>query len=67
MATYTSIVLAERPQGTPRLPIPGRTFRKETHPVPTEADLREGQVLIEAYYLSLDPAMLGWMTGRLPF
>jgi len=50
--------LAERPQADI---IPGKTFRHTTLPAPTEADLQDGQVLLENLYLSLDPAMRGWM------
>jgi hypothetical protein len=30
----------------------------------TEADLKDDQVLIETLYLSLDPAMRGWLNGN---
>ncbi|OCK75570.1 NAD(P)-binding protein [Lepidopterella palustris CBS 459.81] len=56
--TYTSVVLASRPTGDI---IPGSTFKLKTHPVPTESDLKDGEVVFESRYLSLDPAMRGWL------
>lgn len=53
--------LAERPTGPI---IPGKTFRQTRIAAPTEADLRDGQVLIECLYVSLDPAMRGWLDDR---
>lgn len=52
------IVLAERPHGEI---IPGQTFHQRVTPAPTEADLADGDVLVEVLYLSLDPAMRGWL------
>lgn len=46
--------LAERPK--PDL-VPGKTFEKRTNPAPTADQLKDGQVLVESLYLSLDPAM----------
>ena len=60
-STYQSIVLAERPKDNI---IPGQTFSVKTNPVPTEDDLKDGQVLVETLYLSLDPAMRGWLNGN---
>lgn len=53
-----SIVLAERPKGPV---IPGQTFRQEHHPVPPASSLKDGEVLLETIYLSLDPAMRSWL------
>ncbi|GAP90653.2 putative NADP-dependent leukotriene b4 12-hydroxydehydrogenase [Rosellinia necatrix] len=53
-----TFVLAERPKAHI---IPGQTFRLEKGTAPTAADLKDGQVLVEALYLSLDPAMRGWL------
>ncbi|KAI1339820.1 NAD(P)-binding protein [Xylariaceae sp. FL0016] len=53
-----TFVLAERPQGDI---IPGQTFRLETSPAPTADQLKDGEILVEALYLSLDPAMRGWL------
>ena len=58
--TYQSVVLAQRPNENI---IPGETFSIKTNPSATESDLKDGQVLIEALYLSLDPAMRGWLNG----
>jgi len=56
--TYKSVVLAERPKAAI---IPGETFHLKENPTITEADLKDGQVLVETLYLSLDPAMRGWL------
>lgn len=53
--------LAERPKGEIA---PGKTFRQRQVPAPTEADLHEGQVLLECLYVSFDPAMRGWLDDR---
>lgn len=53
--------LAERPTGPI---VPGKTFRQRRVPAPTEADLREGEVLVESLYVSFDPAMRGWLDDR---
>lgn len=58
----TSVVLAERPK--PKI-IPGKTFAKKVQPAPTEADLKDGQILAETLYIGLDPAMRGWLNGEL--
>lgn len=55
-----TFVLAERPKTHI---VPGQTFRLEKAPAPTADDLKDGQVLVEALYLSLDPAMRGWLNG----
>jgi NADPH-dependent curcumin reductase CurA len=51
------IVLAARPQGTPRL----TDFRLEETAIPTPAS---GQLLLGVQYLSLDPYMRGRMDDR---
>jgi NADPH-dependent curcumin reductase len=51
------IVLAARPQGRPK----PTDFRFEDTPIPT---LSEGQILLKAQYLSLDPYMRGRMDDR---
>ncbi|KAL7940085.1 zinc-binding dehydrogenase [Trichoderma barbatum] len=60
MAHHQIVVLAERPLGDI---VPGRTFQQKSMPVPTEKDLNDGQVLAETLYISLDPAMRGWLKG----
>lgn len=60
MARQTlSIHLASRPN--PSI-IPGQTFTQRTSPAPTAADLKPDHVLLETLYLSLDPAMRGWLS-----
>jgi NADPH-dependent curcumin reductase CurA len=65
-STYQSVVLAKRPTGQI---VPGETFEKKENPMVTEADLKDDEVLVEVLYLSLDPAMRGWLNGTylLPF
>jgi len=58
---YRSVVLAKRPKDNI---IPGETFTLKSQPAPTEADLKDGEVLFESLYLSLDPAMRGWLNGN---
>ncbi|KAI0399949.1 hypothetical protein F4802DRAFT_526417 [Xylaria palmicola] len=53
-----TFVLAERPKAHV---IPGQTFRLEKGTAPTADDLKDGQLLVESLYLSLDPAMRGWL------
>ncbi|PKS07153.1 hypothetical protein jhhlp_005753 [Lomentospora prolificans] len=55
------IVLAERPEGDI---IPGQTFHQKITPAPTADDLKDGEILIENIYLSLDPAMRGWLNDK---
>ena len=58
MATTQSVVLAERPTGDLQ---PGKTFRMQPQKKLSEDDLKDGQALVETIYLSLDPAMRGWL------
>jgi NADPH-dependent curcumin reductase CurA len=53
--------LVERPKTNI---IPGQTFRVRQVPAPTEADLKDGQVLLESLYISFDPAMRGWLDDK---
>ncbi|RDW73705.1 putative zinc-binding alcohol dehydrogenase-containing protein 1 [Coleophoma crateriformis] len=57
-STYKSVVLAQRPKATI---VPGETFKIKENPMVSERDIKDGEVLIEALYLSLDPAMRGWL------
>ncbi|MGK0366065.1 MAG: NADPH-dependent curcumin reductase CurA [Saprospiraceae bacterium] len=50
----TQIKLAQRPVGLPT----ADTFNIEKNPIPVPA---EGEVLLKTKYISLDPAMRGWM------
>jgi NADPH-dependent curcumin reductase CurA len=58
MPSYTSIHLAERPQDGI---VAGKTFTPKQHPVPSASSLKDGEVLFQTLYLSLDPAMRGWL------
>lgn len=55
-SNYTRIVLNERPAGD----IDDKTFRTETHQF-SSLKVGKAQVLIQVTYLSLDPAMRGWL------
>jgi NADPH-dependent curcumin reductase CurA len=59
-STYQSVVLAQRPKS---LIVPGETFTLKTNPMVSEKDLKDDQLLVESLYLSLDPAMRGWLNG----
>lgn len=52
---YTRITLAERPQAN----ILPTTFKREV--VPFDLKPGPGQILVKSLYLSLDPAMRGWL------
>ncbi|KAL8767362.1 MAG: hypothetical protein Q9209_006125 [Squamulea sp. 1 TL-2023] len=61
-STYTSVHLAKRPKD---VIIPDETFTLRTNDIPKAADLKDGEVLFQSLYLSLDPAMRGWLNGGL--
>ncbi|EJD06584.1 alcohol dehydrogenase [Fomitiporia mediterranea MF3/22] len=54
---HTQYVLAERPKEH----VLATTFRKETVPTPQPG---EKQVLVKVNYLSMEPAMRGWLNDR---
>ncbi|KAF9804478.1 hypothetical protein IEO21_09379 [Rhodonia placenta] len=55
---YTRVVLAERPKAA----VTPSTFRKEV--VPFDSKAGPSQVLVKVEYVSLDPAMRGWLNDR---
>ncbi|KAJ3936296.1 MAG: hypothetical protein NXY57DRAFT_1046192 [Lentinula lateritia] len=57
---YTRIVLNERPPGD----MDSRTFRSEKASY-SELKVGDDQVLVQVTWLSLDPAMHGWLRGRI--
>lgn len=59
-SSYTSIHLAKRPKSNI---VPGETFESKTNNMPKASDLNDGEVLFKTLYLSLDPAMRGWLNG----
>ena len=61
MATYTTIHLAERPTD---LIVPGKTFAAKRQTVPKPSALKDGEVLFQTLYLSVDPAMRGWLNDK---
>lgn len=56
MTQYTAIHLAQRPSG---IPIGPELFKVVKKDIPSAGP---GQILIKQTYMSLDPAMLGWMS-----
>lgn len=58
MATRQTVILAERPKGDIQ---PGKTFKMQPEKKLGKDDLKGGQALVETVYLSLDPAMRGWL------
>lgn len=48
------IIFKKRPIGVPD----SDTWQLETNPIP---ELQDGEILVEHHYISLDPAMRGWM------
>lgn len=58
MATTQTVILSERPKGDVQ---PGKTFKMRPERRLGENDLKDGQALVETVYLSLDPAMRGWL------
>lgn len=56
------VILAERPKGGPI--VAGKTFVTRREARPKEEDLKDGEVLLETLYVSLDPAMRGWIEGN---
>lgn len=62
MSEYQTVVLAKRPGFGPI--VPGETFALKSATRPSEADLKDGQYEVKSLYLSLDPAMRGWLNGK---
>jgi NADPH-dependent curcumin reductase CurA len=60
MATYNTVVLAKRPKGPI---VQGETFALKQRAMPNESELKDGEVIFQSLYLSLDPAMRGWLNG----
>ena len=61
-STYKSVHLAKRPKNNI---IPGETFFLKQNDVLRESNLEDGDVILQTLYLSLDPAMRGWLNGEL--
>ncbi|KAK5296963.1 hypothetical protein LTR99_008605 [Exophiala xenobiotica] len=60
-STYKSVVLAKRPKDNI---VCGETFRVVSdNQAPSPADLKDGEVLFQPNYLSIDPAMRGWLNN----
>ena len=55
-----AVRLVKRPNG---LPDPDQDFALQREPQPTPADVPPGHVLVRLRYLSMDPAMRGWMSS----
>lgn len=58
MSVHKAIHLAERPFGNIS---PDKTFSVQTHDNPKSSDLQDGEVILKTLYLSIDPAMRGWL------
>ncbi|KAJ4382586.1 hypothetical protein N0V86_001808 [Didymella sp. IMI 355093] len=58
MPSYTSVHLKERPTDAI---VAGKTFESKQQSVPSASSLKDGEVLFQTLYLSLDPAMRGWL------
>jgi NADPH-dependent curcumin reductase CurA len=56
--TFQSVILAKHPKTNI---VPGVTFKLTTNPILTADDLKNGQVILETLYISIDPAMRGWI------
>ncbi|EXJ91855.1 hypothetical protein A1O3_00405 [Capronia epimyces CBS 606.96] len=56
--TYKAVTLAKRPKDSI---VAGETFTVVAKPTPSAHDLKDGEVLFESNYLSIDPAMRGWL------
>lgn len=57
MPGFTSIHLRERPEAA----IKSDTFEVRSNSAPDAASLKEGELLVRVDYLSIDPAMRGWL------
>lgn len=61
MSTFQTIVLAKRPGFGPV--VANETFSSKNANRKNEKDLKEGEFEVQTLYLSLDPAMRGWLNG----
>ena len=59
-----TIRLAERP--TDEI-VPGTTFAPKREAAPSPDDLKDGEILVEVLYLSLDPSLRGQLNGTSSF
>lgn len=58
-STYKSVTLVKRPTDSIVL---GETFKvKEESPIPSEDDLKDGEVVFCTKYISIDPGMRDWL------
>jgi NADPH-dependent curcumin reductase CurA len=57
MSTYTAINLAQRPTPGPILPDTFEVVKKDM------PEVGAGQFLVKQTHMSLDPAMIGWMSS----
>lgn len=61
--TYQSVVLAKRPAS---LIVSGETFAVKEHEIVKTENLKDGEVLVETLYLSVDPGMRVSLNGNHP-
>jgi NADPH-dependent curcumin reductase CurA len=55
--SYRSVHLQNRPKDH----IEQDTFNVKEHSIPSASQLKDGEVIFQSNYLSLDPAMRGWL------
>lgn len=62
-ATNVKIVLRQRPKAgiIDTIGASDSTFDRVSEPVPSPSELQDGEVLVKVEYVSLDPAMRGWL------
>lgn len=56
-----TVTLASRPTGEIEA---GKTLALKKLPAPSASDLKDGQILVEVLYLSLDPTLRPQMNGE---
>lgn len=62
-STYQSVVLAKRPTS---LIVSGETFAMKEHKIVKAENLKDGEVLVDTLYLSVDPGMRVCLNGNHP-
>lgn len=62
MATYKQLILQKRPQDNELLSL--QNYEVKTQPIPTQDQLKDGQVLAKVTHLSCDPTLRIWVSDR---
>ena len=65
-STNKAIVLRQRPKGDvdPSFGSPTSTFELKETPIPTERDLKDGEVVIRVEYAGIEPSQRVWMSEQ---